>query len=150
MFKPTFIFNLRGKTKQTAMGNAAPENTTSPPGTLPIQFLAIHWIQPPFSSKAAASRCSKSIAPTRENAPQKQQQQLASRSLYVFFKQPYKIIAPTNTTTKHTASYKKRPSFFQVLYNNDYYQTLQMQHRNLFSMSKPGHPKPQKVEQLTH
>jgi hypothetical protein len=96
------------------MGNAAPENTTSPPGTLQIQFLAIHWIQPPFSSKAAAaSRCSKSIAPTRENPPQKQQQQqLASRSLYVFFKQPYKIIAPTNTKTKHTSSYKKKTILF--------------------------------------
>jgi hypothetical protein len=94
------------------MGNAATENTTSPPGTLPIQFLGIHWIQPPFSSKAAAFRCSKPIAPTRENPPEKQQQQLASRSLYVFFKQPYKIIPPTNTTTKHTSSYQKKTILF--------------------------------------
>jgi hypothetical protein len=90
------------------MGNAAPENTTSPLGTMPIQFLAIHWIQPPFSSKAAAFRCSKPIAPTRENPPQKQQQQLASQILYIFFKQPYKISAPTNTTTKHTSLLQKK------------------------------------------
>jgi hypothetical protein len=63
---------------------------------------------------------------------------------------PTRSLLPQTQQQNTLPPTKKRPSFFQVLYNNDYYQTLQMQHRNLFSMSKPGHPKPQKVEQLTH
>jgi hypothetical protein len=62
---------------------------------------------------------------------------------------PTRSLLPQTQQQNTPPPTKKKPSFFQVLYNN-YYQTLQMQHRNLFSMSKPGHQKPQKVEQLTH